>query len=389
MGLKTSLARTSLAGAMALVVAFGIGVHYANGPATAASGEGAGAGDALPGIFVLALDQRDYNRSAVFWWSGWDGAPRLLLRTGANPQLAVDPLARHLYLAETRGSGLEGEDYLAVYEILPGSGAAPELKLKQKVTVIDRVRYREPVLAPFLSLREGGGRVYLTGRSGPSTLDSTAWVDGYDANNLQVTYKGGRFPGLTAPRLLLPRQDGEVKVVLWSGNQFLALGREGGVLRDWTVAGAGGLLASTVRMAALSPDGKRIYAFGARSLSWFAWDKGWKAARDLDLPEGWQVTRWFALLSLDGKRVYAGVAPREQAVQGRLREVWAFDAETGDVLDRATLHQAVDGATLARDGNYLIAWDRASEQVMRLDFKGKVFGSAARLDGWVPVWTAP
>ncbi|MGE5592006.1 MAG: hypothetical protein ACM3ZA_15535 [Bacillota bacterium] len=399
MGLNRALARLSLAGAVLLFLAFVAGARYVREPTSAVSGAGE-SGVPASGAFVLALDQRDYTRSAVFWWSGWGEDPVLLLRAGANPQLAVDPAAGRLYVADTRGTGLAVEDYLAVYEVLPPAveGTAPGLKPLSEVTVTERVRYKEPALTPYLALRPGGGPVYLTGGSGPSNTDFTAWVNGHDPKSLQVAYQGGRFPGLQAPRPLVPRQEGEVRVVLWSGNQFLALGRGGGVVRDWTLAGAGGMLPTTVRAAVLAPDGKRVYGFLARKLSWFAWDKSFSRDQDVVLPEGWQVVRSAACLSVDGKQVMVGVAPREQAAQGRVREVWMFDAATGDAVRKVALERPVDGFVPARDGDYLLTWDRAQEALVRIDAASAAAGDgprreaktwSARMSGWAPVWMAP
>jgi len=390
---------------MLLILAFVAGVRYLQEPFPTTSGPGEG-GVPASGTFVLALDQRDHTRSAVFWWSGWGEDPVLLLHAGANPQIAVDPAAGRLYLADTRGAGLAVEDYLAVYQVLPPAeeGKAPALKPLHEVTVTDRVRYKEPGLTPYLVLRSGGGPVFLTGGSGPSNTDYTAWVNGYDPKSLQVAYQGGRFPGLQAPRPLVPRQDGEIKVALWSGNQFLALGRGGGVVRDWTVAGAGGMLPPTVRAAVLAPDGKRVYGFLARKLTWFAWDKSFSRDQEIVLPEGWQVVRGTACLSVDGKQVMVGVSPKEQAAQGRVREVWMFDAATGDAVRKVALERPVDGFAPARDGDYLLTWDRALEGLVRIDVAtaapdsgaapgdtprraGKTW--SARMAGWAPVWMAP
>lgn len=398
MRLHRALARLSLAGAVLLFLAFLAGARYVLEPFRAASGPGEG-GLPVSGTFVLALDQRDYTRSAVFWWAGWGEDPVLLLHAGANPQLAVDPVAGRLYLADTRGTGLAVEDYLAVYEVLSPAGVskAPGLKPLSEVTVTDRIRYKEPALVPYVALRPGGGPVYLSAGSGPSNTDKAAWVNGHDPKSLQVTYQGGRFPGLQAPRPLVPWQEGEIRVVLWSGNQFLALGRGGGVVRDWTVAGAGSMMPPMVRAAALAPDGKRVYGFQARRLNWFAWDKSFSRDQEIVLPEGWQVVRGAAALSADGRQVLVGVAPREQAAQGRVREVWMFDAETGDAVRKVDLEQGVDGFLPARDGPYLLAWDRITEGLRRLDMAAAAAGSdqtagrtwSSRLSGWAPIWMAP
>lgn len=407
------------------------------GTGVASGGSGAARAPAVApaaqGVFILALDQRDFSRSAVFWWAGWEAAPVQLLEAGANPQLAIDRVAGRLYLADTSGSGIAARSRLRVYDLSgaaagrptavqpsagqptagrpttgqPTAGRPPKLQLRQEVTVADRARYKEPAWAPFLGVREGGGPVYLVGSTGVSNLDYTSWVDGYDPKSLQANYQGRRYPQLVAPRLLVPAVEGDIRAVLWAGTRFLALGAEGAVVREWTApgpAGAAGSAGSTgsagsagsasgpagkLAAAALAADGKRVYAFRARGFEWFAWDKSWGARGDLRLPDGWQTSFGAAALSPDGDRVYLGVGPRELAARGTFREVWVLDAATGDTLERVRLTEPADGLAPARDGLSLALWDQHAETVSLLTIADWSSLRQGTLEGWTPAWVSP
>ncbi|MBI3970864.1 MAG: hypothetical protein HY332_06205 [Chloroflexi bacterium] len=330
--------------------------------------------------------------------AGGDAASRVLvldlitgtvfhtIGTAYNPQIAISPDGRRLYIGETETDGRTSSDWLRVVDTATWAQVA-------KVPAPSRLLYKIWG-TPSMALSPDGTRLHVqkygargTGQLGPGNV--FYWLDVFDtAANVflpqQIALPGCGY-GLPLPT------SGPLAVLCYGTNDLrLAQPATGRVVAQVAIPGAqpvirpgwvAGAAAGAGRLYAVTDNGQVLMVDPVRGAR--------TAGIDLGMPRSQMVPLGRVALAPDGRHLYVGVGTVEERSHGMASEIWEIDTRKWQRTRVLRPTAPIFQFSIGQDGQQLFAASPWQGSVHIVDLASGQETDSFRDLGGTPAWAVP
>jgi DNA-binding beta-propeller fold protein YncE len=315
-----------------------------------------------------------------------DLASRMVIRTleaGYNPQLAVSPDGRRLYIADTRTDGRTASDRLRAVDTATWATVA-------EVAAPQRLLYIVWGM-PAMAVSPDGARLYVQKYSFGPSRPVEYWVDVFDTRTNAFLRERVDLPGCgygvllpaAGPLATFCYESNDLRLVDPATAALPGQAAPAGTRRVALTGPVAGAVAAAGHVYAVTVTGQVHVVDAARGV----------LRQTVGLGAGsegiWVVPHGKVAVSPDGAHLYVGVGTPDERSQGMASEIRDIDTRTWQQVGVLRPTARVYSFHVGQDGRHLFTASPWHESVAILDLtSGQEIGSLAGLGG-TPTWAVP